>query len=88
MRRKYPGLFEEAKAYEKPNRVNGNVFYWCTDESLADLEKPERMAENEARWHKQQERLKSQRKNVPLISTLGGAEHEPAQERACLICQL
>ncbi len=88
MRRRYPDLYEQAKKYEKPNRTNGNVFYWCEDESLADLEKPERMAEIEERWNKQQERLKSQKKNVPLISTLGGAEHNASQERACMICQL
>lgn len=88
MRRKYPDLYEQAKKYEKPNRTNGNIFYWCEDESLADLEKPERMAEIEERWNKQQERLKSQRKNVPLISTLGGAEHNTSHERACMICQL
>jgi 3'-phosphoadenosine 5'-phosphosulfate sulfotransferase (PAPS reductase)/FAD synthetase len=88
MRRKYPDLYEQAKAYEKPNRTNGNIFYWCEDESLADLEKPERIAEIEDRWNKQQERLKSQKKNVPLISTLGGAEHNSSEERACMICQL
>lgn len=88
LRRKYPELYEQAKAYEKPNRKNGNVFYWCSDESLADLEKPERMAEIETRWNQQQERFKAQRKNVPLVSTLGGAAHNPTEERACLICQL
>jgi 3'-phosphoadenosine 5'-phosphosulfate sulfotransferase (PAPS reductase)/FAD synthetase len=88
LRKKYPDLYEKAKAYEKPNRKNGNVFFWCQDESLADLEKPERMQEIEDRWNKQQERLKLQRKNVPLISTMGGLEHTPMEEKGCLICQL
>jgi 3'-phosphoadenosine 5'-phosphosulfate sulfotransferase (PAPS reductase)/FAD synthetase len=88
LRQTYPELYEQAKDYEKPNRKNGNVFCWCQDESLADLEKPERMAEIEARWNKQQERIKAQRKNVPLVSTLGGLAHNPTEERACLICQL
>ncbi|WP_415909187.1 phosphoadenosine phosphosulfate reductase family protein [Oleiharenicola sp. Vm1] len=88
LRRKYPELYEQAKAYEKPNRTNGNIFYWCNDESLTDLEQPERMAEIERNWEKKQERLKSQPKNVPLISTLGGRAHEAQQESACLICQL
>ena len=88
LRRQYPHLYEEAKAYEIPNRKNGNVFYWCSDESLAELERPERMAAIEERWNKQQERLAAQRKNVPLVSTLGGVAHVPSEERAFLICQL
>src|SRR6202043_3620903 len=47
LKQRYPNLFAEAKAYEKPNPINGNVFYWCGDESLADLEHPKRMAEIE-----------------------------------------
>lgn len=88
LRRKYPHLYEEAKAYEKPNRTNGNVFYWCENESLADLERPERMAEIEERWEKQQERNRARPKNVPLVATLGGKNYEASEERACLICQL
>jgi 3'-phosphoadenosine 5'-phosphosulfate sulfotransferase (PAPS reductase)/FAD synthetase len=49
LKQHYPERFEEAKAYEKPNRVNGQVFYWG-DEPLADLEQPERMAEIEENW--------------------------------------
>lgn len=88
LRRRYPHLYEEAKAYEKPNRTNGNVFYWCQDESLAELEKPERMAEIERNWEKKQENMRNRPKNVPLISMLGGRPHEVIEERACLICQL
>ena len=30
----YPDLYEQAKAYEKPNEINGNTFYWNKEESL------------------------------------------------------
>jgi 3'-phosphoadenosine 5'-phosphosulfate sulfotransferase (PAPS reductase)/FAD synthetase len=88
MKKRYPNLYEEAKAYEKPNRVNGNVFSWCGDETLAQLEQPERMAEIEQNWEKKQEAIKARRKNVPLISTLGGQTYENTDVRGCLICQL
>ena len=88
LKQRYPKLYEEAKAYEKPNRVNGNIFYWCQDESLIDLEKPERIAEIEANNRKVQERAMARRKDVPLVSTLGGLPFVPREEKGCLICQL
>jgi 3'-phosphoadenosine 5'-phosphosulfate sulfotransferase (PAPS reductase)/FAD synthetase len=88
LKKKYPDLYEQAKEYEKPNRVNGNVFHWAQGESLADLEKPERMAQIESNWEKQDQRLRARRKNVPLVATLGGKNYEHTEERGCLICQL
>jgi hypothetical protein len=85
---RYPELYEEAKAYEKPNRVNGNVFYWCKDEPLTELEKPERVAEIKERWEKQQERIAQNKKNQPLVTTLAGLETNEAPATGCLICHL
>jgi 3'-phosphoadenosine 5'-phosphosulfate sulfotransferase (PAPS reductase)/FAD synthetase len=87
LKQRYPDLFEQAKAYEKPNRVNGNVFYW-SQEPLEELEKPERMAQIEENWEKQQARLRARRHKVPLVSTLGSLPHEPDERKGCLICQL
>jgi 3'-phosphoadenosine 5'-phosphosulfate sulfotransferase (PAPS reductase)/FAD synthetase len=88
LKQHYPNLFEEAKAYEKPNRVNGNIFYWCDDETLEELEKPERMAEIERNWQKVQTRLLARRTNQPLAATLGGLEVEPSVKQGCLLCHL
>lgn len=88
MKKRYPQLYEQAKDYEKPNRINGNVFSWCGDETLAQLEQPERMAEIEKNWDRKQELIKARRKDVPLISTLGGQTYENSEDRGCLICQL
>jgi 3'-phosphoadenosine 5'-phosphosulfate sulfotransferase (PAPS reductase)/FAD synthetase len=84
----YPELYEEAKAYEKPNAINGNTFFWGSDESLEDIEKPERMAQIKANWEKSQERLKRDVGDRPLISTLAGHEDEFAPRQGCTICSL
>jgi 3'-phosphoadenosine 5'-phosphosulfate sulfotransferase (PAPS reductase)/FAD synthetase len=88
LKQKYPNRYEEAKAYEKPNAINGNIFYWNSDESLEDIEKPERMAEIEEEWVKAQARYKRAAGNQPLISTLAGYEDEALTRRGCTICSL
>jgi 3'-phosphoadenosine 5'-phosphosulfate sulfotransferase (PAPS reductase)/FAD synthetase len=88
LKRRYPELFEEAKAYEKPNSVNGNTFYWCGNESLAELEQPERMAEIEGKWLKTQERLAARQPNRSLAQTIGGLESDAKQREGCMLCQL
>jgi 3'-phosphoadenosine 5'-phosphosulfate sulfotransferase (PAPS reductase)/FAD synthetase len=87
LKQHFPHLFEEAKAYEKPNRVNGQVFHW-TDEPLTDLEQPERMAAIEASWEKMQERKRARQPNKPLVHTLGGLELDDSPRDGCMICQL
>ena len=88
LKERYPELFEEAKAYEKPNKINGNIFYWNQDESLEELEQPERMAEIIANWEKAQERKKVRQRNKPLVSVLTGYESENEEDRSCLMCFL
>ena len=88
LRQKYPDLYEEAKAYEVPNPVNGNVFYWCSDESLEELEEPKRMREIEERWEETQRRTKATNKNKPLISILAGHDAPAKPRDGCLMCSL
>lgn len=83
----YPDLFEEAKAYEVPNLINGNVFYWNGNESLAELERPERMEEIRQNWEAKRARTIRQAPNQKLVQILGTAEVEDEPE-GCLICQL
>lgn len=87
LKQHYPELFEKAKAYEKPNRVNGQIFYW-TDEPLADLEKPERMAAIEENWERSQARKKARRSNRSLVDVLAGLESDAPPRDGCMICQL
>jgi 3'-phosphoadenosine 5'-phosphosulfate sulfotransferase (PAPS reductase)/FAD synthetase len=88
LKQKYPDLFEQAKAYEVPNPVNGNTFYWCSEESLAELEKPERMREIEERWLETQDRARKSKKNKSLISILAGHEGPERPREGCLMCSL
>lgn len=87
LKQHYPDRFEEAKAYEKPNRINGQVFFWG-DEPLEALEQPERMAEIEENWRKSQERRRARRSNRPLAAVLGGMEIDDTPRDGCMICQL
>lgn len=88
LKQKHPDLYEEAKAYEKPNRVNGNVFFWCKNEPLEELERPDRMQQIIENWEKTQERLRQQKKDVPLTAVLAGLDYEQPAREGCLICQL
>jgi hypothetical protein len=88
LKQRYPDYFEQAKAYEKPNNVNGNVFHWCGSESLTELEQPDRMAEIEENWQKTQQRLRQRRKARSLAETFGGLEMDTRAPQSCLICHL
>ena len=43
LKERHSDLFEAANAYERPYEGSGNTFTWCGRESLAELERPERM---------------------------------------------
>ncbi|GKT08380.1 phosphoadenosine phosphosulfate reductase family protein [Desulforhabdus sp. TSK] len=88
LKHKHPDYYEMAKAYEKPNRVNANIFFWCKDESLESLERPERTRQIIENWKKTQERERGRRKNIPLAAVLAGMDFEPPTREGCLICQL
>ena len=84
----HPDLFEKAKAYEQELTSTGNAFYWNSDESLADLEKPERIAAIIANWEIRQARLKKDAPNQALVSVLGGLEDAYEPRQGCTICSL
>jgi len=90
LKQTHPKKFEEAKEYEgRGLERNGRHFWWSENESLEDLERPERMAEIERDWMEAQERRKARRGNLPLVQILGGRElPEEPEERGCLICSL
>ena len=88
LKERHPDLYKQAKAYEVPNKINGNVFYWNDNESLADLEKPERIEQIKANWATTQARLKVTLPDQPLISILAGVEDEDRSREGCTICSL
>lgn len=86
LREKHPHLYEEAKKYEAPNKINGNSFYWSGEESLVELEQPERIAQIKKNWQETQNRLKANRPNQSLVSILAGFEDEDETKEGCNIC--
>ena len=63
---RHPDFYEEAKAYEKNAIEHGSPFTWSQGESLADLEKPERIAEIEKEHGRRLERMRGKRQINPL----------------------
>jgi 3'-phosphoadenosine 5'-phosphosulfate sulfotransferase (PAPS reductase)/FAD synthetase len=84
LREQHPDLFEKAKAYEYANKVNGNPFYWNSEESLEELEQPERIEEIKRNWEQSRSCSTSSSK---LVHILGLMDEEEEEEReGCIIC--
>lgn len=84
LKEQHPDLFEQAKAYEYANKVNGNPFYWNSEESLEELERPERIEEIKRNWEQSQNCSTTSSK---LVHILGLMEEEEEEEReGCIIC--
>jgi 3'-phosphoadenosine 5'-phosphosulfate sulfotransferase (PAPS reductase)/FAD synthetase len=88
LKQTYPELYEQAKAYERPNKVNGNIFFWNQNESLEDLERPERTAEIITNFERSQEQKRKNRKNKGLMSVLTDFESEDEPRVGCTICSV
>ncbi len=90
LRERHRDLFDRAKEYEERAVQYGEQFYWCQNESLAELERPERMQQIKDNWEAAQTRARTRRRNAPLVETLGGLEPEddPSLRDGCLICSI
>jgi len=88
LKERYPELFEEAKSYERGNKINGNTFFWSGTESLEELERPERIDEIKRKWEESRRRARSS--SNKLLHILGQPDDEDfdESEQPCLICQL
>lgn len=86
----HPNLFQQAKDYEEKSVLYGEQFYWCQNESLAELERPERVAAIKSNWEASTARNRAKRINLTLVQTLGGMdqEDEPHLRDGCLVCSL
>lgn len=84
-----PDLFAEAMEYEKPNSVNGNRFFWSGRESLAELSRPERVAQIKADWAERRRQGYSKRRDRTLLNVLLDEDDLREDDReGCLICQI
>jgi len=86
----YPKYFALAMEYEEKTVQIGAQFYWCKNEPLRQLCKPERMRAIKDNWEKTEARRRSARRNVSLVETLGGlsTEDDPHLRDGCLVCSL
>lgn len=83
---RHPELFEEAKAYETDR--GGEQFFWRQRESLAELERPERIAQIKAQHSARLETERRQRPDRPLIELVGSALDAEDDDTGCDICHL
>ncbi len=81
----HPDLFEEAKSYEEPNK-KGVTFLWNGEESLANLERPERIEQIKLHHAEMKERERRNAPNKTLLQVLGGAEDDYEGRESCLMC--
>ena len=85
----YPDLYEQAKAYEQVYEGSGNTFTWSERESLAELERPERMQAIKAEHRRRQATKDARGENLTLAQVFARQEATSEEEGdACLICTL
>jgi 3'-phosphoadenosine 5'-phosphosulfate sulfotransferase (PAPS reductase)/FAD synthetase len=85
----HPRLFEKAKEFESGDTTTGKKFFWSDSESLAELERPERVEEIKKKWRENQEKAKES--SAKLIHILVPGEEDSdddATDTPCLICQI
>lgn len=83
---RHPELFELAKAYESER--GGEQFSWRQREPLAELQRPERVAQIKAQHSIRLEQERRQRPGRPLIDLVGAALDAEDDDQGCDICHL
>ena len=81
----HPDLFEEAKKYEHAHAPGSATFTWIQGESLAELERPERIAQI-----KREAKTKNVETTAGTLKSLFMEEERSAVDgqRGCLVCEL
>ena len=86
---KHRSLFDQAKLYEKKDPITGKRFTWMQDESLEELEKPERIAQIKEEYEKRKNRIKNSFKgNQKLMDIWMDDDMEDDSKLACDICSI
>ncbi|WP_020375124.1 phosphoadenosine phosphosulfate reductase family protein [Sulfobacillus thermosulfidooxidans] len=84
LKERHPDLFELAKAYEKINSETGERFTWRHGESLAELERPERMEEIRAN----RETLDKEASVPKLVTLTSLINADDEEDLGCVMCHL
>ena len=89
LKERHPDLFEAAKAYERPFEGSSNTFTWGTRESLAELERPERVRQIKEEHAKRQAATHASGADLTLSEVYRRrTEPDDEDDTACLICTL
>jgi hypothetical protein len=85
---RHPNYFEEAKAYEKNAVEHGSPFTWSQGESLAELTRPERVAQIKEEHQRRLERLRAKRVPNPLRPDTEPVDIDDlyGQAKVCVAC--
>lgn len=86
LKENHPDLFKEAKKYEKLNSSTGERYTWSMNESLNELEKPERIKLIKKDYEERKKLLEEKRTNLFLKDIL--AQDNEDDDEGCLICHL
>lgn len=82
----HPDLFREAMEYEKEDPATGERYTWVQGESLADLAKPERVAQIKKDFEARLARKGKDISDRSLVQVFAGEEGESTP--GCTICHL
>ena len=86
---KHPDLFELARKYEETPNENAKTdeqFTWCQGESLAELSRPERVAQIKAEAAAALAAKRSERPNQRLVQIFTDVLDDEDDEEPCLAC--
>ena len=85
----HPHLFDQAQAYERVDPETGEVYSWNDAESLADLARPERVAQIKERTAARADRLRQRRPGATLMEQFFDEVRDAEDDDAgCSICHL
>lgn len=82
----HPDLYAQAMEYEKEDAATGERYTWVQGESLADVAKPERVAQIKRDFERRMARDVRHSPNLTLSAVFGCEADESSQ--GCLICHL
>jgi 3'-phosphoadenosine 5'-phosphosulfate sulfotransferase (PAPS reductase)/FAD synthetase len=82
----HPHLFSEALRYERKDPVTGELYTWVQGESLADLARPERIAQIKADYEKKRTSDNTPMKDASLLSVF--EKYCGDGDSGCLVCHL
>ncbi len=89
LRDEHPEAFEEAKRYEKSAREHASPFTWSANESLEELERPERIDEIKLRHAQRMARIRASKPRNPLDLSNSEPDMDEvygADGNGCLVC--